>query len=371
MKSIIYVGMDVHKSSFTLSCFEKESEKEFGLVRMQSDYKRVLKYLEEIKRSISNDEVEFLCGYEAGSLGYALYNDLTSNGIKCVILAPSTMPQTRKNRIKTDKLDAINISRCLAYKTYKAVHVPTKEDNAVKEYIRMRSAQKKVLKSIKYQILAFCLRNGEVFTEGKSHWTIKHISWLRKLRFEDQILQVTLEEYLIQYSLSVDRLSHYDLKIEDMAESERYRRLVQKLKCFKGINTLTALALIVETGDFKRFATASHYAAYLGLTPGESSSGDITRRTGITKAGNSHLRRLLVEAAQCYSRGKTSVKSKALKQRQKGNESNVIAYADRARERLARKLYMIMSRKQRNIAVTAVARELACFVWGMMTDNIY
>ena len=135
---------------------------------------------------------------------------------------------------------------------------------------------------------------------------------------------------------------------------------------------MTALSTIVETGDFHRFGCAEKYASYLGLVPGENTSSDNRTNLGITKAGNRHLRRLLVEAAQSYSRGQAGHKSKLLTDRQKGNPPAVIAYADRANERLRRKYYrMVLSRNKRsNVAKTAVARELACFIWGMMTDNI-
>jgi transposase len=146
---------------------------------------------------------------------------------------------------------------------------------------------------------------------------------------------------------------------------------VKKLECFLGIKTHTALSLIVETGDFARFNKGNVYAAYLGLAPGEHSSSDDMNRLGITKAGNSHLRRLLIEASGGICKGVIGQKSKALKARQSGNTAEVIAYADKANVRLRRKYYKLIHRgKKRNIAVAAVARELACFVWGMMTNDI-
>lgn len=146
---------------------------------------------------------------------------------------------------------------------------------------------------------------------------------------------------------------------------------MSRLRCLKGIETHTALSVIVEVGDFNRFPTAEKFASYLGLTPGEDSSGDDRNRLGITKAGNQHVRRLLTEAAQCYSRGNFAQKSKALKARQKGNSPEIIQYADKASERLRRKyVRMVMQGKNGNIAKTAIARELACFIWGMMTDKI-
>ena len=137
------------------------------------------------------------------------------------------------------------------------------------------------------------------------------------------------------------------------------------------MRTHTALALVAETGDFHRFAKAEQYAAFLGLVPGERSSGDKQSRTGITKAGNTHLRKLLVEASQCYGRGKPGYKSRLLKQRQQGNSAEVIAYADKANERLRRKFYRMVLRhnKKHNVVVTAIARELSCFIWGMMTGH--
>ena len=161
-------------------------------------------------------------------------------------------------------------------------------------------------------------------------------------------------------------------RIEDLAKDDVYEASVKKLCCFLGVKTQTALATIVEVGDFKRFPSAERFASYIGLVPGEDSSGGDQNRLGITKAGNRHVRMLLVEAAQSFSRGQVGYKSAALKQRQAGNAPEVIAYADRANERLRRKYYkMVLGQSKRsNVAKTAVARELACFIWGMMTGNV-
>jgi transposase len=168
-----------------------------------------------------------------------------------------------------------------------------------------------------------------------------------------------------------NRLALLNRRIEEMAFEARYRDQVKKLICFLGISTYSALSILVETGDFTRFKSAAHYACYLGLTPGEYSSGTSIRRGGITKAGNSQARLTLVESAQSICRGTIGHKSKALKARQAGQNPQVIAYADRANERLRRKYYrMIRGGKKRNVAVAAVARELACFIWGMMTEHM-
>lgn len=367
MKSILYVGMDVHTVNYTLCCYSIEKDDVFAVVQMEPDYRNIIKYLEQVRKNFG--DCDFLCGYEAGGLGYTLYHQLTDHGIDCVILAPSTMPKTNKREIKTDKRDARKIARCLAFRTYSPVYIPTDEDNAVREYIRMRNAAKDTRKRLKQQILSFCRRHGKHYTDGRT-WTLRHLAWLRRQSFGDAVLQEVFQEYLLLFQQASDKVDMFDRRIEEFAERESYREKVRMLSCLIGVKAYTAMAVLVETGDFKRFQDARQYAAYLGLVPGERSSGDSKRVTGITKAGNSHVRKLLIEAAQSYSRGAVGAKSKTLSKRQSGNDPEVIAYANRANERLKRKCYRIMFRSKRNIAVTAVARELACFMWGMMTGNM-
>ena len=366
----VYVGMDVHKESFTLCAYTLEKEKGSYSRRTPADYKEVLKYLEFLRTVYGNDTI-FVCGYEAGCLGYTLYHQLTDHHVDCVILAPTTMLEQRgKKRIKTDKRDAEIIGKCLAQHNYSPVHVPTASDEEVKEFLRMRDDHKLALKKVKQQILAFCLRHNYRF-DGNSHWTAAHINWIKSLTPEALYKEI-LDEYLLTYTILSDKLERLDKRIEELAAKDEYKEAVGKLCCFIGVKTHTALSVIVEVGDFKRFASAEKFASYIGLVPGEDSSGDGQTRLGITKAGNRHVRMLLTEASQCYSRGQIGYKSKALKARQDGNTPQVIAYADKANERLRRRYYkMVLSKcKKHNVAKTAIARELACFMWGMMTDNI-
>ena len=367
----VYVGMDVHKESFTLACYTNEKEEAEYVQRTEGHYSKVISYLEAM-RFHYGDDVTFICGYEAGCLGYTLYHQLTSHHVRCVILAPTSMPtQKGKKKVKTDKRDARKIAKCLAHHDYSPVHVPTAKDEKTKEYIRMRDDHKLALKKVKQQILAFCLRHNLRYPGGNRYWTIAHLKWLRELKLGD-VYQEILEEYLFTYTNLVDKLERLDKRIEELAADQEYAENVHKLSCFIGIKTQSALSLITETGDFKRFANAQQYASFLGLVPGEDSSGEDQTRLGITKAGNRHLRTLLVEAAQGYSRGQIGHKSKELKKRQEGNPPEVIAYADKANERLRRRYYrmVLASNKRTNVAKTAVARELACFIWGMMTGNI-
>ena len=367
MTSIIYIGMDVHTTNYTLCAFTVAGQKPFSRTTINPDINELVKYLKTLEKELGSD-VEFLCGYEAGCLGYTLYHELTAKGYKCVILAPTTMPSTAVE-IKTDKRDALKIARCLAFGTYSPVHVPTDQDNAVKEYIRMRDDAQTLLKQTKQQINALCLRHGKIF-DGNSRWTPKHMQWLNALKFENAILQETFSEYMVTLNQLIDKVERLDKRIEEYAELKEYAEKVNKLVCFKGIKTHTALSLIVETSDFLRFPTAQQYASFLGLVPGEHSSSDSCHRLPITKAGNSHLRRLLIEAATSSSRARVGKKSASLKQRQEGNKPEVIAYADKANDRLRRKYVRIETRSKANIAKAAVARELACFVWGMMNDKI-
>ena len=365
----VYIGMDVHKESFTLASFVLGEKEPSHVQTIPSDPILVVKYVNGLRR-VYGQEAEFICGYEAGCLGYTLYHQLTGKSLECVILAPTTMMEQKgKKRIKTDKRDAKKIAQCLAYHTYSPVHIPTDEDEQVKEYIRMRDDMKANLKRIKQQILSFCLRHGLVYTQTKSNWTQAHLKWLQSQKL-DGLYQEILDEYVLQLTKLTETVERLDQRIEELSNRETYRESVDHLTCLIGIKRPTALAVMTEIGDFKRFATAPQFASYLGLVPGESSSGNDQNRLGITKAGNTHVRRLLVEAAQSYGRGKAGYKSRALKERQEGNPPQVIAYADRANERLRRRYYNMLFRgKKANVAKTALARELACFIWGMMNEK--
>ena len=334
MNRILKIGMDVHSTNFTLCAMEPtigSEDRIFGEVQVAPDYKEVIFFIETLKQKLGlNDDYSIECGYEAGCLGYTLYHQLTNAGIKCVILAPTTMLTQQGQRIKTDKRDARLIAHCLCYGGYH--------------------------------------RHGYQYTGTK--WTIKHVAWLRKLDL-NPMYRETLDEYMASYEEQEAKIERYDKRIEEISAEMRYKEKAEKLGCFLGIRTHTALSLIVETGDFKRFAKGNIYAAFLGLAPGEHSSSSNVNRLGISKAGNAHLRCLLIEAAKGICKGAIGHKSKALRSRQNGQSAEVIAYADKANTRLRSKYYkMIRHGKKKNVAVAAVARELACFIWGMMTGNI-
>ena len=372
MNRILKIGMDVHSTNYTLCAMEPvigAEDRIFANIKVTTDYKNILMFIENLKQKLGlNDTYDIECGYEAGCLGYSLYNELTAAGVKCVILAPTTMLTQQGQRFKTDARDAVMIAQCLSYGGDHPVYIPTEEDDSVKEYLRMRDDMKLALKKVKQQINAFCLRHG--YHYDKTKWTIAHLKWLKQLDLS-ALYRETLDEYMSSYDEQTAKIERFDKRIEELAFQERYQKKVEKLGCFLGIKTHTALSLIVETGDFERFAKGNVYAAYLGLAPGERSSSDNINRLGITKAGNRHVRQLLIEAAGGICKGAVGHKSKDLRQRQNGNTADVIAYADKANTRLRSRYYkFIRHGKKRNVAVAAIARELACFIWGMMTDHI-
>lgn len=368
----VYVGIDAHTTNYTFAAVYALDRDPINVSTYQPTVKSVTDYCKGIRKKIGED-AEIILGYEAGTLGFSLKRDLEKQGLSCIIMAPSTITGTemnRKRRKKTDKRDAVAIAKSLMTHGYSEVHMPDEEDEAVRDYIRMREDLKHQLKVTKQQIGALCHRHGFHYSDGQ-YWTKKHLEWLRSLPVSG-MLKETLDGYLRTFDTLNDRINEADMRIEQIAETDKYRESVHKLICFKGIRTLTALALIVEIGDFTRFMKAKNFAAFLGLVSGEDSSSSDQNLLGITKQGNRFLRKLLTEAAQCFSRA-TTRKTKEFLKRQSGNTEETIAYADKANERLRKRYFHLVlhNKKHANKATIAVARELACFVWGMMTGNIH
>jgi transposase len=369
MKSIVYIGMDVHKNSYSLCAIYGESGEILGETKISPDVKLIEKFIDNTKKKINMD-IDVLTGYEAGCLGYSLYWQLKEKGIACDILAPTTMLRSAKNKVvKNDRRDARMIASNLANQSYKAVYVPTDHDVEVKEYIRMMNDFKDEEKRLKQHINAFVLRLGHKY-EGKSRWIPAHINWLKGLTLDSMYREI-LDEYLSQLEVLETKIARFQNKLEELSHEERYEDKIGQLRCLKGIDTTAAMTLHVEVSDFDRFPTANAFSSFCGLTPAESSSGDKTNRLSITKQGNSQIRKTLVECAQVLVRGTIGKKGKKLKSKQVGQDVKVIDYADKAVLRLQKKYHrMILKGINRNIVITAIARELACFVWGIETAHI-
>lgn len=370
MESIIYVGMDVHKDTYSLCSFDAKRSLLFSQTQMKSTTGNVVRYLKKV--SEMNGGALTVCGYEAGPTGFKLCRELHKEGFACVIIAPSSIARTAKDKaVKTDKSDAQMLAKTLAFHSYKEVVLPSENIEAIKEIVRLRNSALKVCKRAKQNLLSFLLVHGFSYSDGK-HWTVKFSSWLKTIHFESEYLTYCFEEYLSEATRQIQRLFLLDKKLKELEDDKEIRDGVKKLKCICGIDTIAAVGLVAEVGDFDRFRAAKDFASYTGLCPGRHSSGLTDRGTGITKQGNIYLRTLLIEAAKSIKRSAPhGHKSKRILSRQEGAPSGVINYADKAGARIRMKMHHLERRGLHcNKAAAAGARELACFAWGMMTGHI-
>ena len=311
--------------------------------------------------------------YEAGPTGYGLCRGLQQAGFGCVVMAPTTMANPEgKRRVKTDRIDARAIARILAYKSYRQVYLPSEAMEALKEYTRARDAKKRMYKKAKQELLSFLLRNGSTYPESGKYWTEKFFTWIKTVQFSEKWMQEAFSEYLAEvYSLKA-KIALMDAKIREIAELEIIKNGVDKLVCFGGIDVTTAVETVVEINDFTRFATAAQFVSYIGLCPGQDSSGKSKIMLPLTKAGNRRVRALFCESAKAIKRTNPyGEKSKRIQMRQKNASAEIVAYADKATKRIRTKMKQLEWRgKNYNVASAAGARELACFVWGMMNGRI-
>ena len=368
----LYVGIDVHKDTYSLCCFDFQRNELSDEITIRATTKGVIKYPEAIRKK-HREEVLFACGYEAGPTGYGLCRGLQKAGYGCVVMAPTTMSNPDgKRRIKTDRIDARAISRILAYKSYSQVHLPSEEIEALKEYTRARYAKKRMLKKAKQELLSFLLRNGKTYPESGNYWTEKFFNRIKTVQFSKKWMQEAFNEYLAEvYSLKA-KIERMDMKIREIAGLEIIKDKVDKLVCFSGIDVSTAVETVVEINDFTRFATAAQFVSYLGLCPGQDSGGKRKTMLPLTKAGNCRVRTLLCESAKAIKRTNPyGQKSGRILERQKNASPEIVAYADKATKRIRTKMKNLEEcGKNYNVSSAAGARELACFVWGMMNGKI-
>lgn len=371
MGSIIYVGIDVHKDTYYLSSYLPEKNLIFAQTEMKSECKNVMKYLDKV--SEMNDGAVVLSGYEAGPTGFKLCRDLIKRNYNCVVMAPTSIAKTTRDKmVKTDKADSVLLAKSLAFHSYKQVVLPDENIEALREVVRLRHTAQKECKRAKQAFLSFLLSNGFSYPYGgkDSYWTKSFMLWVNTIHFNSDYLNFCKDEYLAEAVRMIQRVKALDKKLDELQEDDEIKEQVRSLKCISGINTLTAMTLITEVGDFNRFKTAGNFASYTGLCPGSHSSGLTDRSTGITKHGNRIVRRLLIESAKAISRSEAQ-KSAALLKRQEGMPSDIINYADKASNRLRKRIRRLQNHGLNyNKVSAACARELACFVWGMMTNHI-
>ena len=354
-----YIGMDVHKEFVQMAVFEEKGENPIYERKLNNDNGLLVKEAVHFAR-----KGKTIAAYEAGCLGYVIHRAMEKAKIPCYVLPANKVAKKRDDRIKTDKRDARLIGRELRSGSIRPISVPDAQDEAARDLLRCREDVNLDLRRVKQRLLKFLLRHGHIFTEGETYWTHKHWRWMDKIEFNHEHEKTVYEEYRSQIKALEERLTRMEKQITEIAESPKYAAKVNKLRAFNGIDYIIALSVICEIGDFKRFANAKSFMSYLGFVPSENSSGGKRSQGGITKAGNGHLRRLLVEAAWAYTKGPRA--GKRLEQRRKKCSASEIEIADRALHRLNKRFVKLVLKggKHKNVAVTAVARELAGFIWA-------
>lgn len=359
MKSTtIWVGLDVHKETISMAVFVGACSQGRPVVSFPNDPGQIRRLFARLKT-----EGEVRACYEAGSCGYEVYRQLAAMAVACDVVAPGLIPVRVTDRVKTDRRDAEKLARLLRAGELTSIRVPTETEEALRDLMRCREDAREDVLRQRHHVLKFLLRHGRVFHETK-HWTLAHWKWLRAQRFEQPLGQVVFTEYLTTLEKTLARVAVLDQEIAKQAEKEPYKALVGRLRCLRGIDTQSAMVLIAEVCDFARFEHPRELMAYLGLVPSERSSGGKQRRGSITKTGNSHARRIFVEAAWHYRHG--PARSATMQARWKDQPPTVVDHAYKAQERLHRRYFRLTSRgKPSQVAAVAVARELVGFVWAV------
>lgn len=361
-EGITYVGLDVHKKDIVVCMWlpgRRSAEPTFRVVNEPRAVRRLA------KRLLREAPGEVECAYEAGPLGYGLQRQLRSLGVGCMVVAPSLIPVKPGDRIKTDRRDARKLVEYLRGGSLTEVHPPSEEDEALRDLCRCREDVREDLTRCRQRLGKFLLRRGVRYGVGTT-WTQRHRRWLWGLSFEHVAATETFEAYLLAVEQMEVRLAEVTKNLEELSQLEPYRGPVAWLRCFRGIDTVTAMTIVAELHDFRRFETARQLMAYLGLVPSEHTSADSVRRGPITKTGNSHVRRVLVEAAWHY-RHRPAV-GKTLRKRRDGQPAAVIAVAEKAQHRLHKRFWYLQmhNNKVPQKATVAVARELAGFIWAVL-----
>ena len=294
MKTLRSVGLDAHKDSIAVAVAEPEGG-EPSLVGTIPNDTRLL--LQKLKKLGGGKKVR--CCYEAGPTGYGLHRDLNAAGIACIVVAPSLVPKQAGDRVKTDRRDAVKLARFLRSGDLTAVAVPDGATEAMRDLERAREDAKAVERSARHQLSKFLLRHGRIY-QGKTAWTRMHLDWIAEQRFEHEAQQRLLTDYVHTVEEAARRVEELSKDIAELVDGWSLAPLVKCLQALRGVRLLTAVVIAAELGDLSRFESAPKLMAYLGLVPSEHSSGNAKHRGRITRTGNGHVRRVLIEAAWCY-----------------------------------------------------------------------
>jgi transposase len=361
MKSTTIIAFDQHAAT-TVAAVLVPGDRTPALHTLASDSPTLLKFVERLRRA-----GPITCCYEAGPCGFELRRALSARDIPCEVIAPALIPRRAGDRIKTDRRDASHLAVLYRAGALTAIHIPTEQEEAARDLLRCREDIRADLLRARHRLSKFLLRHGRRFTGTKKAWSKRHDSWLRAQTWPIVALDQTHRAYLRTVDEAVARLRSVEQDLRALLNLEPLRPRVQRLRCFRGIDDLTALTIAAELGDPRRFPTAPATMAFVGLIPSEHSSGAKRAQGAITKTGNAHVRRVLVEAAWHYRHH--PFVGAALRARQRGAPDTVVTRAWTAQHRLHRRYQRLAARgKPKQHIVTAVARELTGFVWAALTQ---
>jgi transposase len=354
-----YVGVDAHKKDLFIAMLigDQTTPVTWTVPNEPNAVRRLVRKLER------DAPGPVLVCYEAGPCGYALQRQMTTPRVSCQVIAPSLIPRKPGERIKTNRRDARKLAELLRAGLLTEVRPPTPEEEAVRDLCRARDDAREDYQRCRHRLGKLLLRRGLHFSGH--NWTERHRRWINSLQWVQPAERVVVDDYLLAIDQLEARLREFDARLSEIAQTDPYREPVGWLRCFRGIDTLTAVLILAELHDVRRFHSARALMAYVGLVPGEDSSGEQQRRGRITRTGNALVRRLLVETAWHYQH-RPQV-GRALTRRRKGQPSRVIAIADKAQQRLCRRFRRLAEQHKPapKIAV-AIARELAGFLWAAL-----
>ena len=359
MLSMRRVGLDVHGKETTAVVLDGVSG-EIEVRRIVGRPDRVLEWLGTLERP-------FQAVYEAGPTGYGLERAAAERGLDVVVCSPGHIRKHPGDRIKTDRRDAERLARLLLAGELRLVRVPTPAEEQLRDLVRSREDLRVDLMRLRHRISKFLLRRELYYPTGGGAWTGRHRDWLSSLHFDDQASEIVLQDALHAHDWMIARRGRLERSLEELAEHSPWAETIGRLRCLRGINTLSAVGLVAEIGDFERFSHPRKLSGFLGLVPSEDTSGEVRRQGAITKAGSKHARRLLVEAAWHY-RNPPRI-SKDLERRQRGQDPRVIDAAWRCQRRLYTRWARLDSErgKRRTLVAVAVARELSSYCWEIAT----
>lgn len=359
MDYITWVGMDDSANKINAAILhgqEINPREELVIINDSTGLGRLAKKLKTIPGEVR-------CVYEAGVNGYHLQRFLSKHGIFCDVAAPSLTPRRTGKRVKTDKLDAKALAKLYRAGELTCIVIPQREQESLRDLVRGREDALEDQQRARHRLARFLMRRGLKYPAGKN-WSLGHLKWIKSIRFEDDRDQMVLEEYCLALEEQSERLNKFQAKIEALAKEEVYKKRVSYLMALKGVQELTAMTIISEALDLRRFTDAPAFMAAIGVVPSEDSSGDVERRGSITKTGNSHIRRVMIESSWHYQH--SSVPGKNLKKRREGLPAAVLEIARKCDQRLHKRFKHLANRgKDRRKVAVAVSRELAGFVWAI------